>query len=190
MKVGVKWGETYRFEPTMPHKPVSTSFLFEPMEMTDLLQVMAIERASFSTPWTQTMFLSELFDNPFSHAYVAREEGDPAVAGYAIFWIVADELHLLNVAVDPARRRRGIGEGLIRLLLRIAREKGVRKGMLEVRASNRSAQRLYRKFGFREVGVRRNYYQGPAEHALLFGCDIDLGSVSSEGDTGIWKNDH
>lgn len=180
MKVRVKWGQSCRFEPTMPHKPVSTSFLFEPMEITDLPQVLAIERASFSTPWTQTMFLSELFDNPFSLAYVAREEADSAVVGYAIFWIVADELHLLDVAVDPARRRRGIGGKLIRLLFRIAQKKGVRKGMLEVRASNMSAQRLYRKFGFRQVGVRRNYYQGPTEHALLFGCDIDPGSALSE----------
>lgn len=157
----------------MPHKPLSTSLLFEPMEMTDLPQIMAIERASFSTPWTETMFLSELFDNPFSQAYVAREEEDPSVAGYMIFWIVTDELHLLNLAVNPARRKRGIGERLIRLLLQTAQKKGVRKGMLEVRASNGPAQRLYRKLGFREVGVRRNYYQGPTEHALLFGRDID-----------------
>jgi ribosomal-protein-alanine N-acetyltransferase len=157
------------------------------MEITDLPQVMSIERASFSTPWTQTMFLSELFDNPFSHAYVARDEEDLTIIGYMIFWIVTDELHLLNVAVDPARRRRGIGERLIRRLLQIAEKKKVRKGMLEVRASNMSAQRLYRKFGFREVGVRRNYYQGPTEHALLFGCDIAPGAVSSgvEGASGI-----
>ncbi len=156
----------------MPNKPVWTSCIFEPMEMIDLQQVMAIERASFTCPWTQTMFLSELVDNPFSHSWVAREE-DRKIVGYAVFWVVIDELHLLNVAVDPGWRRRGIGEQLMRLLFDIAQKRGVRKGTLEVRASNFSAQELYRKFGFREVGVRRNYYQGPTENARLFQCDID-----------------
>jgi ribosomal-protein-alanine N-acetyltransferase len=166
----------------MPDKPVSTSIVFEPMEMIDLQRIMAIERASFSSPWTKTMFVSELFDNPFSLSYVAREEEDEQIVGYVVFWVIFDELHLLNVAVDPAWRRRGIGEGLVRFLLQIAQKRGVRKGTLEVRASNFSAQQLYRKFGFREVGMRRNYYQGPTENALLFQCDVDVCPVSSEAD--------
>lgn len=166
----------------MPDKPTSTSLLFEPMETTDLPRIMEIERGSYSFPWTQTMFLSELFDNPFSHAYVAREERERKIVGYVIFWIVIDEFHLLNVAVDPTRRKRGIAERLIRLLFDIAQKRGVKKGTLEVRASNFPAQRLYRKFGFREVGIRRNYYQGPTENALLFQCDIEICPVSSEAD--------
>lgn len=166
----------------MPDKPVSASLLFEPMEIIDLSRIMEIERASFSFPWTKTMFLSELFDSPFSHAYVAREEEERKIVGYVIFWVVIDEFHLLNLAVDPARRKRGIGERLVRLLFQIAQKLGGRKGTLEVRASNFPAQQLYRKFGFREAGVRRNYYQGPTENALLFQCDIDVCPVSSEAD--------
>jgi [ribosomal protein S18]-alanine N-acetyltransferase len=166
----------------MPDKPTSTSLLFEPMETTDLPRIMEIERGSYSFPWTQTMFLSELFDNPFSHAYVAREEEERKIVGYVIFWIVIDEFHLLNVAVDPTRRKRGIAERLIRLLFDIAQKRGVKKGTLEARASNFPAQQLYRKFGFREVGIRRNYYQGPTENALLFQCDIEICPVSSEAD--------
>lgn len=166
----------------MPHKRISTSIIFEPMELSDLHRVMVIERASFSTPWTKTMFVSELFDNPFSLSYVAREEEGREIVGYVVFWAIFYELHVLNVAVDPAWRRRGIGEGLIRFLLQVAQKRGARKGTLEVRASNLSAQQLYRKFGFREVGVRRNYYQGPTENALLFQCDINVCPVSSEAD--------
>jgi [ribosomal protein S18]-alanine N-acetyltransferase len=164
----------------MPDTSISTPIVFEPMEMNELDRVMAIERLSFSFPWSKTMFVSELFDNPFSLSYVAREEGGQEIVGYVIFWVVFDELHLLNVAVDPAWRMRGIGEGLVRLLFQIAQKRGVRKGTLEVRASNLSAQQLYRKFGFRQVGIRLNYYQGPTEHALLFQCDIDVCPVSSE----------
>jgi [ribosomal protein S18]-alanine N-acetyltransferase len=171
----------------MPDKSISTPIIFEPMEMNELNRVMAIERVSFSSPWSKTMFVSELFDNPFSLSYVAREEAGREIVGYVVFWVIFDELHLLNVAVDPAWRRHGIGERLVRFLLQIAQKRGVRKGTLEVRASNLPAQQLYRKFGFREVGIRRNYYQGPAEHALLFQCDIDLCPVSSEagGASGI-----
>lgn len=176
----------------MPNKQLTSSLVFQPMEITDLPQVMAIERASFSSPWTKTMFLSELFDNPFSHSYVGREGEGRRIVGYVVFWVVIDELHLLNVAVDPSWRQRGIGERLMRLLLGMAQKRSVRKGTLEVRASNLSAQHLYRKFGFREVGVRRNYYRVPTENALLFQSDIDACPVPPEGDGApdILENDH
>lgn len=145
-------------------------FTYDRMAFSDLDRVLEIERSAFSSPWTRAMFLSELYDNPFSFSFVAKERDQ--IIGYIFFWVVFDELHILNVAVHPQWRRRRAGNELIALVLRFGRERGVRKATLEVRASNVSAQTLYKKFGFREVGVRRHYYHDPTEDALLFQSDL------------------
>lgn len=133
----------------------------------DLPQVLAIERESFATPWSAALFLQELH-LPFSRIVVirsAREAGSPIV-GYLCRWFVADEMHILNVAVHPGRRRAGIGALLMHEALREARERRAEAVTLEVRRSNAWARRLYASLGFDEVGVRRNYY-GRGEDALI-----------------------
>lgn len=145
---------------------------FEPGELTDLDEIMVIEQASFSHPWTEGMVLSELFDNPFATSFVLRAGKNQTIVAYVFMRIVLEELHLMDLAVHPAWRRRGIGEGLIQKILSTAREKQVEKIILEVRVSNQAAQSLYKKFGFVQAGERRNYYFKPRENAFLFQYDL------------------
>lgn len=119
------------------------------------------------------MFESELWETPFSFPYIVREETDRRIVGYVLFWLVYDELHLMNLVVDPAWRRRGIGEKLLRFALETGERRAVRTATLEVRASNLSAQSLYKKLGFYQDGIRRSYYREPKEDALLFRCDLN-----------------
>lgn len=157
----------------MNKRAASVSILIERMTPSDVDTVSAIERSAYTSPWTRRMFESELWENPFSFAFVGREEEQRRIVGYVLFWMVYDELHLMNVAVDPAWRRRGIGEELVRFAINTGLGRGIRMATLEVRTSNLSAQSLYRKLGFYQVGVRRNYYREPREDALLLQCDFD-----------------
>jgi len=148
-----------------------------PARISDLGQVLAIENASFPFPWTKEMFLNELQDPSFSASFVAREAEGERVLGYVFMKVLYDELHLLNLAVDPVWRRRGIGETLLRRTLSFLGEMRMDKVFLEVRVSNRPALDLYRKFGFKEIGLRRNYYCRPTEHALLLQYGTDAKQV-------------
>jgi ribosomal-protein-alanine N-acetyltransferase len=166
-------------ESKMSKRATPVSIVYDRMTPKDIETVMTIERAAYSSPWTRRMFESELWENPFSFAYVAKEEEHHQIVGYVLFWIVYDELHLMNVAVDPAWRRKGIGESLVRFALESGWRREVRLATLEVRASNFPAQSLYRNLGFYQVGIRRNYYREPREDALLLQCD--LGGGGEEG---------
>jgi ribosomal-protein-alanine N-acetyltransferase len=137
------------------------------MRAEDLDEVLEIERGSYPTPWSRALFVQELHI-PFSRIVVVRPQGGNGgpIVGYLCRWLVADEIHILNVAVHPAHRRAGIGAVLMREALREARERGAETVTLEVRHSNTWARRLYVSFGFEDVGVRRNYY-GRGEDALI-----------------------
>lgn len=135
-----------------------------PAEEKDLPQILAIEKASFPTPWQTVHFYVELYKD-YAHLWVAELEGQ--VVGYICFWIIAGEAHLANIAVHPSFRRRGIGSKLLGACLRFLKEKRVSRILLEVRASNRPAQRFYRKFGFKVDGIRRGYYRDTGEDAIL-----------------------
>jgi len=141
--------------------------LIEPMTREDLDEVMAIEDASYSVPWKRSMFEAELNENPFSRLFVARDPEQNTLRGYVCFWVVFEELHLLNLAVRPEERRKGIGEELARWALDRAKQDGARKASLEVRASNDPARRLYEKLGFKVSAVRRGYYREPREDGLI-----------------------
>jgi ribosomal-protein-alanine N-acetyltransferase len=143
---------------------VSGNWVFSDMAVEDLPEVIAIERLSFSNPWTGPLFLQEL-QVSFSRIILARRSGGP-VAGYACRWFVADEVHILNVAVDPKFRAQGLGGLLMREVLREARAGHATALTLEVRRSNAAGRRLYESFGFEEVGLRPNYY-GRGEDALI-----------------------
>lgn len=140
------------------------------MREEDLADVLAIEMASFSLPWTEEMFRNELSRGDVSSVLVSRvaEEGGQAqVVGYLCLWVVGDELHINNVAVDPRWRRRGLARRLITAALDHGRARGAAKAYLEVRASNTAAQNLYRDFGFVPVGIRQRYYTHPVEDAVV-----------------------
>ncbi|MBI4209353.1 MAG: ribosomal protein S18-alanine N-acetyltransferase [Deltaproteobacteria bacterium] len=130
----------------------------------DLEAVLQIERASFVAPWSQQMFEDELRLSQ-SQTFVAKNED--RIVGFICFWTLPGELQILNIAVDPSVRKRGIASDLLRIVLNLAEEKKVREITLESRASNGAALSLYRKFGFQICGRRKGYYHEEGEDALL-----------------------
>jgi [ribosomal protein S18]-alanine N-acetyltransferase len=145
-----------------------TDVLIRQARLTDVKSIWDIERLSFTTPWSFWNFLSEL-GNPHSSILVA---GPPLpqtweTFGYIIFWVVAEEMHIMNLAVHPQFRRRGVARALLQEGLRQARARGAQIAWLEVRPSNRPALALYEAFGFQKVGLRPRYYADDQEDALL-----------------------
>jgi ribosomal-protein-alanine N-acetyltransferase len=163
------------------------------MRTADLDAVLKIERASFETPWSRRAFLHELERNRVAEAWVAREPAETpgtadTVVGYLCLWVVADEVHVTNLAVHPARRGRGIGRLLLATLLVRHRALGARRALLEVRPGNVEARRLYGTLGFREVGRRRGYYVDTGEDALLLEARLDEAWPGGEGVAPTGRN--
>ena len=134
-------------------------------------QVAELEKQCFSDPWSEKSVASEL-ENPLSLWLVALE-GD-TVAGYVGSQTVMGETDMMNVAVSPAYRRRGIARELIQALLRELARQGSHRLTLEVRASNAPARALYESLGFAQVGRRPNYYRNPKEDALILGKEWEI----------------
>jgi ribosomal-protein-alanine N-acetyltransferase len=139
----------------------------QPMYPEDLEQVLAIERVSFPRPWNRSSFLSEL-DRPPAVCLVLRDGA--MIAGYLVFWLIDIEIHMLNIAIRPEMRGKGLGLFLLKYMLDYGRETGAQKVYLEVRPSNLTAQKLYRRAGFVLSGRRKNYYAEEGEDALLMTC--------------------
>ena len=137
----------------------------------DLDAVMAIERLCFPTPWVRQAWSDELA-RPWARLEVLRQVASGSVVAFCNYWLVADELHILNVAVHPDERRHGYASRLLRHILSEGSRNQTRVVSLEVRVSNQAAQALYRKFGFRQVGMRPRYYSDTGEDALLM--DLEL----------------
>lgn len=133
----------------------------------DLPAVMGIEREQFSNPWPAEHFRAELA-NSFSHFYVLEGGTPPSPAGFLIFWRLDDELELHKIAVAKTCLRLGYGSCLMDFFIRCARSWHCRQAVLEVRAGNAAAIRLYEKYAFQPVGRRRDYYSSPSEDALVF----------------------
>ena len=146
-----------------------TTITIEPMKKEDIDQVLAIEQASFSQPWSKNLFLSEFRSITVSSLLVALA-GDrqlSRVVGYIVYWKVEDEMHILNLAVAPDYRRHQIGRQLVLTAVKRAYKKGAKRAFLEVRSSNIIAQKLYSSLGFTGRSLRRNYYDAPVEDALI-----------------------
>ena len=133
--------------------------------------VAGIESRCFAAPWSLSSLLESLA-NPMGVYYTARADG--ALAGYAGMYHIVDVGFINNVAVDAPFRRNGVGSALVAALVRYAGQNGLRALTLEARASNKAAIALYEGFGFRQAGIRKNYYTLPAEDALLL--TMELGS--------------
>lgn len=146
------------------------SITIEYMKEEDIEGILKIESASFSTPWSREMFFCELTDHPFSYLYVARNNKGK-ILGYICYWLVFDEMNVLNLAVDDELRQKGIGSALLKFVLEDGADRGALTVHLEVRCSNRAAIELYERFGFRQAAVRKNYYENPEENALLMALD-------------------
>lgn len=141
------------------------------MTVEDVSRILDIERRVFTTPWTAEMFLQEIQRGFGSRSFVATLSGE--VVGYTVAWFIEDEVHLVNIAVDPSQQNRGIGSRLLTRIIDEALASRNRIVTLEVRASNVAAQLFYRRFLFRTVAVRRGYYSDNREDAFLMLLDLD-----------------
>jgi [ribosomal protein S18]-alanine N-acetyltransferase len=153
-------------EPPGVHDVLPPGWSVDTLEEADLDEVLAIEEASFTNPWTRQMFLWELQNVGVSFGYVLRT-AECRVAAFCTIWVVMDEIHINNIAVHPACRGGGVGRALLEFVLRLGAGLGARRATLEVRRSNQAALKLYERLGFTVAGVRRNYYANPVEDALI-----------------------
>ena len=144
-----------------------------PATPADLDAILEIENQSFPSPWTRPLFLAE-FTKPYATILVARAPGADAnpILGYVVFWLLFDELHILNLAVSPSCRRQGIATNLLAETSRRARARGCQTAWLEVRPSNQAALALYTSLGFRPVMRRTGYYEDTGEDALVMSCPL------------------
>lgn len=140
-----------------------------PMTADDVPAVAALEEASFQEPWSQRVLREELAAP--ARTYVVAEDTNGRVVGYAGLMMTVGEAHVMTVAVDPQHRSRGIGTRLMLEMARAALRAGAEHLTLEVRATNGEAIRLYERFGFQPIGVRRNYYRD-GDAVVMWALDI------------------
>jgi ribosomal-protein-alanine N-acetyltransferase len=135
------------------------------MRREDVDAVLAIEAEAFSSPWQRDTFLGLIGRHNIE--MLVMERAPDAVVGYAVLWCVLEQGELANLAIVPSLRGRGLGTRLLARVIDVARQRGVETIYLEVRNSNEAALRLYRHFGFSQVGLRRGYYDRPKEDARI-----------------------
>lgn len=147
-------------------------YKIQPATSDDVSDILRIEHACFSAPWTRKMVEAELTGNPFAHFLIAKElspdRSAPApVIAYLCYWIVFEEVRLMNLAVIEPKRRAGIAKRLVTTALQDGLAQAATRAVLEVRSSNFAAQNLYAEFGFLHKGLRKRYYVNPVEDAVL-----------------------
>lgn len=130
----------------------------------DIPVIALLEQACFSDPWSERAF-EDFFSNPLSFCLVTEEKG--AINGYACGYFLLDMCEIANIAVEPSCRRRGLASLILDTIIRESCRRQISKIMLEVRESNLPARNLYNRFGFLQVGLRKNYYTNPKENAVL-----------------------
>jgi ribosomal-protein-alanine N-acetyltransferase len=139
-----------------------------------LEEVVQLEAASFSSPWSREMLARELRNPDVARVYVLRDGGG-ALLAFCACWFIVDELHINTLAVRPELRRRGLATKLLHFAFREAAAAGIRRATLEVRRSNDAALKLYERLGFQVQAVRPNYYSGPVEDGLiLWSHELDV----------------
>jgi ribosomal-protein-alanine N-acetyltransferase len=146
-------------------------FAIESMKVSDLDAVMEIERLSFKSPWSRQVFLEEMARD-FAHVDIVRDLATGDVVAFWNYWLVADEVHILNISTHPQARRAGHASRILAHLIDFARREICRCLTLEVRRSNAVALRLYRRFAFQSVGVRPHYYAEDNEDAIVMVLDL------------------
>ncbi|ASS77269.1 ribosomal-protein-alanine N-acetyltransferase [Tumebacillus algifaecis] len=140
------------------------------MVLEDLDRVMEIEHQSFTLPWSREAYEAELTKNHFAK-YLVATLGD-VVVGYAGMWVILDEAHITNIAIDPSVRGRQLGERLMREMMAWSMANGAERMTLEVRVSNLPAQKLYDKLGFQSYGIRKGYYTDNNEDAMIMWAEM------------------
>ena len=185
----------------------SLGYVVEPMRLSDVPAVLAIERVSFPLPWPARVYQYELLKNDRSHYFVLRHRGErdrpegilarlwralrpnppSEVVGYGGFWTSGHQAHISTLAIAPKWRRQGLGLLLVLYMLDCARALGMRTATLEVRVSNHAAQNLYRKCGFRPSGLLRGYYHDNGEDALLMTTPPLTNPAYEAHLNGLWQ---
>lgn len=135
------------------------------MRESDLDRIMEIEKNTFFPPWSREAFLLELTKNLLAKYIVALVDGD--IAGYGGIWLIIDEGHVTNIAVEEKYRGLGVGNKLLEGLIQLCIDRSIGAMTLEVRKSNEIAKSLYKKYGFKEIGIRPKYYQDNNEDAII-----------------------
>jgi ribosomal-protein-alanine N-acetyltransferase len=149
---------------------VSVAWTIRPAERRDVTELLVLEEAQFPEPWTRGMLLDEI-TNVETRRYTVAVEGG-RIVGYLGVMFVLDELHVNTLGTLPGQEGRGIASSLLDEAWANALARGVRRATLEVAVSNERAQQLYYRFGFRPVGVRKNYYERTREDALVLWADL------------------
>jgi len=152
------------------------TWIIQAATLEDLPHILHIEEACFSAPWTRKMLEAELSGNPFAHFLLAKQAplghiGSVSIFGYLCYWIVFEEVRLMNLAVIESMRHKGIARALVMQALEAGVAQAAMRAVLEVRASNLAAHALYRGLGFRDMTTRPKYYTNPIEDALLMELD-------------------
>lgn len=150
---------------------MSSDVTYRKMVSDDVPAVYEIEVASFPVPWTLDSFYYEVHENQYAH-YVLAVDANGSIIGFCGMWMVIDAAQITNVAVIEGARGRGIGEGLMREAMQIARLHGMEVMTLEVRVTNTVAQNLYRKLQFQDGGIRKCYYTDNGEDALVMWVNL------------------
>jgi [ribosomal protein S18]-alanine N-acetyltransferase len=153
---------------------METSFRFRRMEVADVARVVEIEKDGFRHPWSEDLLRREL-DHAWSTILLAVEpgaDGGERILGFVVFWLVHDEVHVLNIATAREDRRRGVGRALMCVTADHGRRRGARLATLEVRRSNHAAISLYRSLGYRQIGIRPNYYTDEGEDAIVMVVEL------------------
>ena len=152
------------------------------MREEDIRGVLRIEYASFPSPWTEWMFRSQLSLEDIALNLVLVDEEE--IIGYAVSWIVDDEIHLLSIAVMPEQRRQGYGRKILEAVIDRGRSRGGCRVILEVRERNVGAQDFYERYGFHRIGKRKGYYVDTGEDAVIMGLVLSPGrKISSMADS-------
>lgn len=135
------------------------------MEEKDLDRIMEVEKGAFATPWSRDSFLLEITKNQLAKYLIA--EVNDIVVGYGGIWLILDEGHITNIAVDEKYRGLGIGEKILKELIEVCKEYNIIAMTLEVREDNEPAKSLYKKHEFIEYGIRPNYYADDNQDAIV-----------------------
>jgi ribosomal-protein-alanine N-acetyltransferase len=149
---------------------LGTEVVVRPGQSADLTAVVELENRCFSDPWTPATLLGELVADDLRLPLVV--ECDGRLRGYLMAWRVVDQMHILNIATDPAFHRRGLGTTLLREAARQAARLQLAEFTLEVRRSNTPARAFYTRHGFDETGVRPGYYADNGEDAIIMTCAV------------------
>jgi ribosomal-protein-alanine N-acetyltransferase len=139
------------------------------MEEDDIPSVLEIENVSFQNPWRASTFSGEIANRGISYPYVIVHRIFERIIGYIIYWKVQEEVQISNFAIHPDFRGKGIGETVMRRVIKAIQRDGGVYIFLEVRPSNLAARSIYKKLGFQVLGTRKGYYHTPVEDALIMG---------------------